>query len=523
MELYSAAFILLVLTALVLYYTVFRNRQWICLLAAGILFYCMSGLSHGIYILITAFSIWIGSRILEQMEQKYQKIRKERELSREEKKAMKAAHMRRKRMVLFAVLLINFGILAWLKYWKAIFPGTAHGLLLPLGISFYTFLSAGYLIDVYNGKYPAEHNFLHFLLFVSYFPQLLQGPINRYDQMNGQLTGRHTWNPENAKRAFLLILFGLMKKFAIADMLSGSISDIFDGSVERLPGSLIVFGILLYSIQQYADFSGGIDIVMGVSQLFGIQMMPNFRQPYFSVSLGDFWRRWHISLGAWMRDYVFYPFALTKPMQKFGKWCSRKMGKHFGRVLPAGIANIVVFLLVGVWHGAQMHYVVWGLYNGIVIALSDILQPAFAALSGKLHLPVGSKGFYVFRVIRTFIIVNIGWYFDRIYDFGKCLTCLAHTVISFNAGEFAAAMRQEVLNPDLVQPVYIMGGYALAFAALMIVIADSILKEQKKDVYAILQRRTVIFKWALCYAMIFLMLGSFIFTRSAGGFMYANF
>ena len=224
-----------------------------------------------------------------------------------------------------------------------------------------------------------------------------------------------------------------------------------------------------------------------------------------------------------MRDYVFYPFALTKPMQKFGKWSSRKMGKHFGRVLPAGIANIVVFLLIGVWHGAQMHYVVWGLYNGIVIALSDILQPAFAALSGKLHLPVGSKGFYVFRVIRTFIIVNIGWYFDRIYDFGKCLTCLAHTVISFNAGEFAAAMRQEVLNPDLVQPVYIMGGYALAFAALMIVIADSILKEQKKDVYAILQRRTVIFKWALCYAMIFLMLGSFIFTRSAGGFMYANF
>ena len=128
----------------------------------------------------------------------------------------------------------------------------------------------------------------------------------------------------------------------------------------------------MYSFQQYADFSGGIDIVTGAAQLFGIELAPNFRQPYFSISLGDFWRRWHISLGSWMRDYVFYPFALLKPVQKLGKKISKRFGKHLGVVLPASIANILVFFLVGIWHGPEVHYILWGLYNGIVIALSDI-------------------------------------------------------------------------------------------------------------------------------------------------------
>ena len=116
-------------------------------------------------------------------------------------------------------------------------------------------------------------------------------------------------------------------------------------------------------------------MVLGVAQLYGIEMMPNFRQPYFSTSLGDFWRRWHISLGAWMRDYLFYPFALTKPMQRFGKWATSHWGKHFGRVLPAAVANLLVFAVVGIWHGPQAHYLAWGLYNGLVIALADLLEP----------------------------------------------------------------------------------------------------------------------------------------------------
>lgn len=208
---------------------------------------------------------------------------------------------------------------------------------MPLGISFYTFQAVGYLIDCYRGRHPAEKNFARFLLFISFFPQLVQGPINRYGELEPQFMARHTWDWERTKRALFLFAFGAMKKYAISNLTSPTIAAILDvEDASSLTGAMALLAILLYSLQQYADFSGGIDMVLGVAQLYDIQMMPNFRQPYFSTSLGDFWRRWHISLGAWMRDYLFYPFALTKPMQRFGKWATKHGGKHFGRVLPAG-------------------------------------------------------------------------------------------------------------------------------------------------------------------------------------------
>ena len=170
---------------------------------------------------------------------------------------------------------------------------------------------------------------------------------------------------------------------------------------------------LLYSLQQYCDFSGGIELVAGIAELFGIQLAPNFKRPYFAVSLGDFWRRWHISLGSWMRDYVFYPFALTKPMNRLSKAAKAKWGADVGRALPAALGNILVFLLVGVWHGATSNYIFWGLYNGLILAFSALAEPAYKKWNTAHAALSASKGFHVLRILRTFIIVNIGWYFDR--------------------------------------------------------------------------------------------------------------
>ena len=146
-------------------------------------------------------------------------------------------------------------------------------------------------------------------------------------------------------------------------------------------------------------------MVLGVAKLFGLDMAPNFRQPYFSTSLANFWQRWHISLGQWMRDYVFYPFALTKGIQKISKWCGEKLGKHFAKSIPACLANILVFTLVGIWHGPELHFLVWGLYNALIIALSDLLEPVFKKLNVLLHINEKGKGMHIFRIIRTFIIV----------------------------------------------------------------------------------------------------------------------
>jgi len=442
----------------------------------------------------------------------YHKIRKDKSIDRARRKEIKAAFDKKRRMILWTIIVINFGMLAVLKYLHPFF----EGFLIPLGISFYMFISIGYLVDIYFEKYEAEKNPFRFLLFVSFFPQLIQGPINRYDQMKEQLYGRHTLDWYRCKRALILILFGLLKKYTIANLLVHEIANILDAPTEKTPGSAIVFAILLYSAQQYADFSGGIDIVMGVAELFGIKMMPNFRQPYFSVSLGDFWRRWHISLGAWMRDYVFYPFALTSPMQKFGKWAKKHLNVHFGRVLPASIANILVFFLVGIWHGSQWHFIFWGLYNGIVIAVSDICAPLFAKITERLHINVKSKAFYLFRIIRTFIIVNIGWYFDRIYDIRDCFLCMKNTIFNFQMSQL-----DEFLGPILkIMPTK---AYVIVTVALCIVFADSVIKERGKDAITLLDNRPLVLRWLLYFGMIFMILESFNFAVDAGGFMYANY
>ncbi|SHI94449.1 D-alanyl-lipoteichoic acid acyltransferase DltB, MBOAT superfamily [Butyrivibrio fibrisolvens DSM 3071] len=522
MEFYSLAFWGIIAIALVLYYTVMKSRQWICLLVFSVLYYGICGLSGVPYIIVTTLTTWFCGLMISRTVKKTKEKRKAPGLSRDEKKTIKNKGVFQKRIWLILDLAIVLMILACVKYLTVFEIFKVSGLILPLGISFYTFMAIAYIVDVYNEKYEPENNFFRLLLFLSFFPQVIQGPISRYDKLRSQYDMVHSWNGSTFKRAVWRFLFGALKKYAIADMLSGSISGIFDYGSEGLPGSLIVLGILMYSAQQYADFSGGIDMALAVSEMFGIELMPNFKRPYFATSLGDFWRRWHISLGAFMRDYVFYPFALLKFMQKFGKWCSKHFGKHFGRVLPAGIANILVFLLVGVWHGAEMHYVIWGLYNGLVIALSDICAPAFENINSKLKINASSKGMHIFRIVRTFIIVNIGWYFDRIYDFGDCIHCLHNTVTNWASFEFTRMFTQKVVD-TVDSTAYLYGGYVIAVIGVIIVFVVSVLEEKGHDVKAMIMSRNLMFRSLIALVVILLILASFMLTTGTGGFMYANF
>ena len=174
-----------------------------------------------------------------------------------------------------------------------------------------------------------------------------------------------------------------------------------------------------------------------------------------------------------MRDYIFYPLALTKPMMDLGKKAGQKYGKHIGRVLPACIANIVVFIVVGVWHGPQFHFLVWGLYNGIVIALGDLLEPCFSGLSKRCKIPVESKGFHVFRIIRTFVVVNIGWYFDRIEDVSTAFVGLWRSLSSFQADQFVFAVRNTLFNSATVKPIYMAGSFCIAAVSILLIFVIS--------------------------------------------------
>ena len=436
------------------YHILPRRVRWLVLLAASYGFYASRSLSSLPFILVTTLSTWLGALRIDRLAADAKaRIKAEKStLSSEEKKQLKARVRSRERVWLYAVLVLNFALLAVLKYTDDVLSlagRSALGLLLPLGISFYTFQSMGYLIDVYNGKYAAERSLPRFALFVSFFPQLIQGPIGRYDQLGPQLREPHDFDYDSMVRGLMLMLWGLFKKLVIADRAMGLVDTVFSAPAGEYGGAASVVAVLFYAVQQYCDFSGGIDLVTGIAQLFGIRLAPNFKRPYFSVSLADFWRRWHISLGAWMRDYVFYPFALTRPVTRLSKAAKSRFGAGFARALPAALGNILVFLLVGLWHGATSNYILWGLYNGVILAFSALIEPVYKRMNARLPRLTASKGFHIFRVLRTFVIVNIGWFFDRCARGSDALRMMGAVLTDWRGAQLAHLSSLGVSAVDL--------------------------------------------------------------------------
>ena len=500
------------------YYLCPMRFRWVLLLAASYAYYAYCGVSALPFILLTTLSTWSGALAIGRIAEKSKAELKARktELSAADKKALKAAAKHKQRVIFWAVLLLNFLSLGVFKYMPPVAGalGKPLNLLLPLGISFYTFQSVGYLIDVYNGKYAPERNPAKFALFVSFFPQLIQGPIARHDQLANQLTTPHRFDPDTIARGALLILWGFFKKKVIADRALPLVTEVFENQ-GAYGGAVIVIAVLFYSLQQYADFSGGIDLVTGIAQLFGINLAPNFKRPYFSISLGDFWRRWHISLGAWMRDYVFYPFALTKPVTRLSKAAKTRFGAEVGRALPAALGNVLVFLLVGVWHGAAANYVLWGLYNGLILAASALLEPAYKRFGETHERLVASRGFYLFRVLRTFVIVNIGWYFDRAIRGSDAFIMLFKTAF---VPRFAQLSSGTLLTLGLSS--YDFGVLAIATVILFTV---SLLQECGMKVRDSIFALPLPARWAILLTFTLFVLGTFTLGTGTDGFMYAVF
>ncbi len=494
--------------------------RWVALLAVSYGFYASRSLLGLPFILTTTLTTWLGARIIGKIgEASRARLREGKaSLSPDEKKKLKAEAKAKQRAWMLGTLLLNFGLLAVLKYTDDVrgwFGREPLGLLLPLGISFYTFQSMGYLLDVYNGKYAPERNPARFALFVSFFPQLIQGPIGRYDRMKEQFEAGGA--PVNVEKSALLMLWGLFKKMVIADRALPLVSAVFSENAGEWGGAVTVLGVLAYSLQQYCDFSGGIDLVAGIAELFGIRLAENFKRPYFAVSLGDFWRRWHISLGAWMRDYVFYPFALCKPVARLSKDAKKVFGASFARALPAALGNLLVFLLVGVWHGATSNYILWGLYNGVILAFTALMEPTYKRMNESLPRLTASKGFHVFRVLRTFVIVNIGWFFDR----------CAHAADAFGMlGTVVSRPKMAQLSMETLQKLGVSAVDARVLAAgTLLLFAVSLTEENGKDIRGWLAARALPIRWAILMTGVLavLLMGVWGSGFSEASFIYFNF
>lgn len=431
----SMKFFLFVAVVMLLYFRFpWEKQKWVVLLGASYFFYLLTGYRYAAFLLFTTVSTYFGAVWMQKLSDQTKQIlaQNKNAWDRETKKAYKARVKRRKSCAMCLVLVLNFGILIFLKYYN-LFAGSLNDVLggvfgipfsapvlklfLPLGISFYTFQSMGYLLDVYREKVRAERNIAKLALFVSFFPQIIQGPISFYDQLAHQLYEPHSFDFTRFKYGAELILWGLFKKLTIADRAVIAITAAGE-DYAAWNGTTLVFVILLYALQLYADFSGGIDISRGVAQIFGITMIDNFRQPYFAMSISDYWHRWHISLGAWFRNYLFYPLAMSKSFLNAGKrikaskFGATKLGQHTAKVLPTSFASFIVFLLVGIWHGPNWKYVAFGVWNGGIMMISVLLIPVYGTVLEKLKINTKSFCFRLFQIARTFLIVLVGYVFD---------------------------------------------------------------------------------------------------------------
>ena len=536
----SLNFIAFVLVTMFVYFLFpFKKYKWTVLLAASVFFYAVIGYKLAYFILFTTLSTYLIALWIERVASNSKKLLKEKkkEWDRDQKKKYKNKIKTQKRLIMALCLVLNFGILAFLKYYN-FFAGSLNdvlggfgfsfsaptlNLILPLGISFYTFQSMGYIVDVYREKTEAQKNPFKLLLFVSFFPQIIQGPISIYDQLAHQLFEPHDFNFSRMKHGMELIVWGFFKKLIIADR-----AYILIGAVENnyadYSGTTLTFTILLYAVQLYADFSGGIDISRGVAQIFGIDMIDNFKRPYFSRSINEYWRRWHISLGAWMKNYVFYPVAMSnlfinasKKMKgtRFGKSAA---GAHIAKVLPTSVASLIVFLIVGVWHGADWKYVAFGVWNGVIIMLSILMQPLFDGVVDRLRISRKNPVFIGFQIFRTLLVILVGYVFDVAPSFEQGM----RTIGLFFTGQNLAAGYAEITKLGLG-----WRDYLILLLASVVVLVASIIQERHPDttIRAMLDKKSYVFRFVVLYiaVMSIVIFGVYGSGYNAADFVYMQF
>ncbi len=333
----------------------------------------------------------------------------------------------RKKAVLISCLVICFGCLFFFKYWNFavdsanrllqacnltwVLPNLSF--IMPVGISFFTFQAVGYLIDVYRGDVEPERNIIDYALFVSFFLQILAGPINRATSLLKQIKKQRRFSYNQLTDGFLTLLWGYFLKCIISDRVAIAVNTVY-ADYANFAGIYVLIAVLLYSFQIYCDFCGYSYIAIGAARMLGLEMINNFDVPYMSRSIREFWRRWHISLSSWFRDYLYFPLGGSRTTTF----------KRYRNL-------IIVFLVSGIWHGASWTFVAWGLYHGLLQVGEAIVEKT----KKRLQIPAKEKG--LGHMISTFLLVTFGWVLFRANDFSSVVGMVKHTVCNFN---FAAIL-----------------------------------------------------------------------------------
>ena len=529
MSILSVSFLLFALGLCGVYFVVPKGLRWWVLLAFSLAFYALGGLLNLPWLVLTALSVWAAARYIQRSadsEKEWLAAHKA-DLTKEARAARKAKGKKTRRRVLVLCVLLNIGVLCAFKYihfllaqadgLARLFGGEVRDTIrwiVPLGISFYTFQTVGYLCDVYWGRVRAEANPCRLLLFTSFFPQITQGPISTWNDLSGELFTPHSLSYENFSLGAQRLLWGFFKKMVVANILAGYVQDVFANYPSYI-GLTVFLGALCYAAQIYADFSGYMDIMCGLCQILGIRLTENFDRPYFSKSIAEYWRRWHMSLGAWFKNYVYYPMAMAKWNQRLGKWAKKRWGKAFGNYLPATLALVAVWLTTGLWHGASWSYIAWGGVNGLFIIFSMWMEGPYARWKQALHIREDARLWRVFQVGRTFLLVTFIKVLPEVGTLGDGL------------GLWKRILTEHSLPHSLAELLPFLDTYRNLAAALFgvgLMLLTSLL-QRRGSVRALLRRRVPWLLRIAFFAFLFFLILYFGVPASTdqGGFLYAEF
>ena len=402
---------LAVLTAL--YYLVPRRAQWVVLLCGSLAFYAFAGFTCCVFLVAVIVVSYATVALMGKRQRACAAwLDANKELPKEQRKAYKNKSKKGNLTIVCIGIAVLTLALVYAKFISARFgiKVSANGISLGayaleiMGISYYTFIAIGYMLDVYREKAPVQRNFAKHALFVGFFPQLVMGPISKYSDVGEQYFTPHAFDGKNLYCGGMRIAWGFFKKLVVADAIAPAVGAIV---AQQKGGVFFLLLCLFYSVRIYGDFTGGIDIVLGCAEMLGIKLPENFNRPFSSKSTAEYWRRWHMTMGSWFTTYIFYPLSVTKSMQKLSKWSRAHLGTAIGKRLPVYMTTIVTWLVTGLWHGIAWNFVVWAMLNCLVLLVSQELEPLYAKFRTKFPKLHASAPYQTFMMVRTFCLMAL--------------------------------------------------------------------------------------------------------------------
>lgn len=371
--------------------------------------------------------------------------------------------------------------------------------LLPVGISFYIFQALGYTMDVYRGKTHATKNLFRYMLFVSFFPQLVAGPIERSSNLLGQFEEEHRFDVDRVREGLLIMLWGLFMKIVIADNAAVYVNAVY-GNYLNYTGAEIILATVLFAFQIYCDFGGYSYLAIGSARVLGFTLMENFHAPYQAVSVKDFWKRWHISLTGWFRDYLYIPLG----------------GNRKGK-LRKYINTFIVFFVSGMWHGAAWSYVVWGTLNGVYLIIGEATAGLRKWIKEKLQVDESRFSYRLGCGLVTFALVDFTWLFFRAEGVGQALDIIRQTIVSLQLPQiFGLAVNRMGFS---------MQQLTALFAAFILLAVVDVLIDKGKDVCSLVLKQGIWFRWLVYLGLLFMimMYGAYGLEYTQTEFIYFQF